>query len=47
MNGLLIVVGIIFLICVIVGYKQGFIKIVASLAMNAICERCDFKDIPD
>lgn len=34
MNGLLIVVGIIFLICIIVGYKQGFIKIVASLAMT-------------
>lgn len=32
MNELLIVVGIIFLLCVIVGYIRGFIKIVASLA---------------
>lgn len=34
MNGLLIVVGIIFLISVLVGYKQGFIKIAASLAVT-------------
>lgn len=32
MNGLLVVVGIIFLICVIVGLVRGFIKIIASLA---------------
>lgn len=32
MNGLLIAVGLIFLVCLIVGYKRGFIKIVASLA---------------
>ena len=32
MNGLLIAVGIIFLICMIVGFVRGFIKIVASLA---------------
>lgn len=34
MNGLLIAVGIIFLICLIVGYARGFIKIVASLAVT-------------
>ncbi len=32
MNGLLIAVGLIFLVCMIVGYTRGFIKIVASLA---------------
>lgn len=32
MDTLLIVVGLIFLVCVIVGYARGFIKIVASLA---------------
>lgn len=32
MNGLLIVVGIIFVVCMVVGYMRGFIKIVASLA---------------
>lgn len=32
MNKTLIVVGIIFLICMIVGYVRGFIRIVASLA---------------
>jgi len=32
MNGLLIVVGLIFLVCMLVGYMRGFIKIVASLA---------------
>lgn len=32
MNWLLIIVGIIFLICMIVGYVRGFIKIVVSLA---------------
>ena len=32
MNGLLIAVGLIFFVCMIVGYKRGFIKIVASLA---------------
>lgn len=31
MNELLVVVGIIFLICILVGYQKGFIKIVASL----------------
>ena len=31
MNGLLIAVGLIFLVCMIVGYPRGFIKIVASL----------------
>ena len=30
MNVLLLVVGIIFLISALVGYKKGFIKIVAS-----------------
>ncbi len=34
MNGLLIAVGIIFLVCLIVGYARGFIKIVASLAVT-------------
>lgn len=32
MNELLIIVGIIFLLCMIVGFVRGFIKIVASLA---------------
>lgn len=32
MNWLLIIVGIIFLICMIVGYVRGFIKIIVSLA---------------
>lgn len=32
MNKTLIVVGIIFLICMIIGYVRGFIRIVASLA---------------
>lgn len=32
MNGLLIVVGIIFLVCMIIGFTRGFVKIVASLA---------------
>lgn len=32
MNELLVVVGAIFLVCMIVGYVRGFIKIVASLA---------------
>lgn len=36
MNGLLIVVGILFLICVIVGFSRGFIKIAASLAATII-----------
>lgn len=31
MNKLLLVVGAIFLICIIVGYKRGFLKILASL----------------
>lgn len=34
MNKLLILVGIIFLICIIVGYVRGFVKIVASLASS-------------
>ncbi len=34
MNGLLIVVTLIFLISAIVGYSRGFIKIVASLAVT-------------
>lgn len=32
MNWLLIIVGMVFLICMIVGYSRGFIKIVVSLA---------------
>lgn len=32
MNNTLIVVGIIFLVCVIVGYVRGFVRIVASLS---------------
>lgn len=32
MNEMLIVVGVIFLVCVIIGYTKGFLKIVASLA---------------
>lgn len=32
MNVLLIIVGIIFLLCMVVGFVRGFIKIVASLA---------------
>ncbi len=35
-NGLLIVVSLIFLICVIIGFMRGFIKIVASLAATLI-----------
>ena len=34
MNELLIAVGVIFLICLIVGFVRGFIKIVASLAVT-------------
>ena len=34
MNELLIAVGVIFLICLIVGFARGFIKIVASLAVT-------------
>lgn len=37
MNALLLVVGIIFLICILVGYKRGFIKIVVSLASTLLC----------
>lgn len=36
MNWLLISVGIIFAICMIVGYVRGFIKIVVSLAVTAV-----------
>ena len=36
MNGLLILVGIILLVCVIAGLVRGFIKIVASLAATII-----------
>ncbi len=36
MNGLLILVGIILLICMISGFVRGFIKIVASLAATII-----------
>ena len=32
MNNTLIIVGAIFLICMIIGYIRGFIRIVASLA---------------
>lgn len=31
MNGLLLAVGIIFLVCIGIGYKRGFLKIVASM----------------
>lgn len=37
MNALLLVVGIIFLLSVLVGYKRGFIKIVASLVSTLLC----------
>ena len=32
MNNTLIIVGIIFLVCMIIGYARGFVRIVASLA---------------
>ena len=34
MNGLLIATGAIFLLCMIIGFKRGFIKIVASLVVT-------------
>lgn len=37
MNMLLLVVGIIFLVSVLVGYKKGLIKIVASLVATLLC----------
>lgn len=37
MNTLLIVVGIIFLISVLVGYKKGLLKILASLVATLVC----------
>lgn len=37
MNALLLVVGIIFLLSVIIGYKRGFIKIIASLVAILVC----------
>ena len=36
MNGLLIVVALIFVICAIIGYVKGFTKIVASLAATLV-----------
>ena len=37
MNILLLVVGIIFLLSVIIGYKRGFLKIVVSLVSTLLC----------
>ena len=37
MNTLLLVVGIIFLLSVIIGYKRGFLKNITSLASTLIC----------
>lgn len=37
MNALLIVVGIIFLLSVIIGYKRGLVKIIASLLATLVC----------
>lgn len=37
MNALLLVVGVIFLISVLVGYKRGFIKIILSLVSTLLC----------
>lgn len=34
MNTLLIIVGLIFLVCIAIGVKRGFIKLVASLAIT-------------
>ena len=37
MNILLLVVGIVFLLSVIIGYKRGFLKIVVSLVSTLLC----------
>ncbi len=37
MNALLIVVGIILLLSVIIGYKRGLVKIIASLLATLVC----------
>lgn len=37
MNTLLLVVGIIFLVSVLVGYKKGLLKILASLVATLVC----------
>lgn len=37
MNILLLVVGIIFLLSVLIGYKRGFLKIVVSLVSTLLC----------
>lgn len=37
MNTLLLVVGIIFLLSVLIGYKKGFVKIAASLIAAVLC----------
>lgn len=37
MNILLLVVGIIFLLSVLIGYKKGFLKIVVSLVSTLLC----------
>lgn len=37
MNAMLLIVGIVFLISILVGYKRGFIKIVVSLASTLLC----------
>ena len=37
MNILLLVIGIIFLLSVIIGYKRGFLKIVVSLVSTLLC----------
>lgn len=37
MNALLIIVGIVFLLSVIIGYKRGLVKIIASLLATLVC----------
>lgn len=37
MNTLLIIVGIVFLLSVIIGYKRGLVKIIASLLATLVC----------
>ena len=37
MNALLLIVGIVFLLSVIIGYKRGLVKIIASLLATLVC----------
>ena len=37
MNALLIIVGIVFLLSVMIGYKRGLVKIIASLLATLVC----------